>query len=144
MPMSEATRDAKKTAQERAAAPVSPLRIWLAAGLAWLVPGAGHLYLGKRGRAAVFFVLVLASAVIGLLLQGRLFVVVPEQPLSRLGTLASMGMGPLYFVLRFGIDYQGDILAVTYEYGSAFLLTAGLMNLLLVLDAWDIAQGFKS
>jgi hypothetical protein len=54
-----------------------------------------------------------------------------------------MGMGPIYFVLRFVVDYQGDILSPTYEYGSAFLLTAGLMNLLLVLDTWDIAQGFK-
>ncbi|HVS16722.1 MAG TPA: DUF6677 family protein [Thermoanaerobaculia bacterium] len=142
--MSEATREAKKVAEVRAAAPASAGRTWLAAGLAWLIPGAGHFLLGRRGRAAVFFVLVLAAAAIGLLLQGRLFVVVPEQPLSRLGTLASMGMGPLYFVLRFGVEYQGDVLAATYEYGSAFLLTAGLMNLLLVLDAWDIAQGFKS
>jgi hypothetical protein len=139
--MSEATRDAKTGP---AAATVPTSRLWLAATLAWLVPGAGHFYLGKRGRASMFFVLVVVSAVLGLVLQGRLFVVLAEQPLSRLGTLASMGMGPLYFVLRYGIEYQGDVLAATYEYGSAFLLTAGLMNLLLVLDAWDIAQGFKS
>ena len=54
-----------------------------------------------------------------------------------------MGMGFLYFLLRFGLHYQGNIMAAGYEYGTAFLLTAGLMNLLLVLDAWDIVRGKK-
>jgi hypothetical protein len=111
--------------------------------LAWLVPGAGHLYLGRRSRAVVFLLLVAFSICLGVLLRGKLFVVLPEQPLSRLGTLASMGMGIPYFVLQFVLGYRGDIQGSSYEYGSAFLLTAGLMNLLLVLDAWDIAGGHK-
>lgn len=116
----------------------------LAAVLAWIVPGAGHFYLGRRGRALVFFCLVLFSAAVGVLLQGRLFVGVAGQPLSRLGALASLGMGVPYLVLRFGMDYVGNLRAVSYEYGTAFLLTAALMNLLLILDAWDIAMGQKS
>ena len=140
--MTEATRERQEAPQEEAYGSTS--RSWTAAVLAWLIPGAGHLYLGKWGRAAIFFGLVLVSMALGLLLEGKLFVVVSEQPLSRLGTLASMGMGPLYFVLRYGVEYQGDIHAATYEYGGAFLLTAGLMNLLLVLDAWDISRGFKA
>ncbi|HUP23525.1 MAG TPA: DUF6677 family protein [Thermoanaerobaculia bacterium] len=111
--------------------------------LAWLVPGAGHLYLGRRSRAVVFLLLVAFSICLGVLLHGKLFVVLPDQPLSRLGTLASMGMGIPYFVLQFVLGYRGDIQGSSYEYGSAFLLTAGLMNLLLVLDAWDIAGGHK-
>ncbi len=55
-----------------------------------------------------------------------------------------MGMGVPYFLLRLVFGYHGDLLSATYEYGSAFLLTAGLMNLLVVLDAWDIAHGRKS
>jgi hypothetical protein len=115
----------------------------VAALLAWLIPGAGHYYLGRRGRALAFCALVLSSAAIGILLEGRLFVALPSQPLTRLGALASMGMGIPYFVLRYLVDYAGDLRSAAYEYGTAFLLTAGLMNLLVLLDAWDIARGDK-
>ncbi len=120
------------------------LRTLLAAILAWCVPGAGHFYLGRRRRAAGFLVIVAVAAVLGVLLSGNLYQVVPNQPLTMLGTLASMGMGLAYFVLRFLTGYEGDIVAAGYEYGTAFLLTAGLMNWLLVLDCWDIAVGRKS
>lgn len=123
-------------------APQRPL--WLVGLAAWLVPGAGHLLLARFGRAGIFFALVLFSAAFGASLEGKLFEVVAEQPLSRLGTLASMGMGAPYFVLRWVLEYEGNIRAVTYEYGGAFLLTAGLMNLLLILDSLDIASGSKS
>jgi len=115
----------------------------LAAALAWLIPGAGHFYLKRRASAVVFFLVVFAAAAIGCALHGNLWRVVRTEPLSIPATLASMGLGLGYFVLRFVADYQGDLLARTYEYGSAFLLTAGLMNLLLVIDAWDIAVGRK-
>ena len=58
-------------------------------------------------------------------------------------TLGCMGMGAPYFVLRYLLDYHGEVAAAGFEYGTAFVLTAGLMNLLLVLDAWDIALGKK-
>lgn len=116
---------------------------YLAALLAWLIPGAGHLYLGKKLRALVFCLLVLISAAIGVSLDGKLYRPISNQPLSVLGTGGAMGMGIPYFVLRWGMDYEGDPVSAGYEYGTAFLLTAGLMNLLLVLDAWDIARGRK-
>lgn len=109
----------------------------------WLVPGLGHLLLGRAGRAAIFFGLVMVSAAIGVGLEGKLFVPLDDAPLSRLGTLGSMGMGVPYFVLRYAMEYQGNLESASYEYGSAFLLTAGLMNLMVVLDAWDIGRGVK-
>ena len=115
----------------------------LAAVLAWAVPGAGHIYLGRRSRGIAYLLLVAASLFIGLGLHGRLWTPVPGEPLSVLATLGSMGMGAAYFVLRYAVGYSGDILATGFEYGSAFVLTAGLMNMLLVLDAWDIARGKK-
>lgn len=115
----------------------------LAAVLAWLVPGAGHVYLGRRSRGAAYLLLVATSLVIGCSLHGRLWTPTPGEPLSMLATLGSMGMGAVYFVLRYAMGYTGDILSPGFEYGSAFVLTAGLMNLLLVLDAWDIARGKK-
>ena len=110
--------------------------------LAWLVPGLGHLYLKRWRRGLAFFVLVVASIWIGCSLQGNLYRPVANQPLSALATLGTMGMGIPYFVLR-SAGYEGDIVAPGYEYGTAFLLTAGLMNWLLVLDAWDISRGKK-
>jgi len=115
----------------------------LASILALLVPGLGHFYLGRRMRGVAFAVLVIAALGIGVSLDGNLFRPVRGQPLTLLATLGSMGMGTPYFVLRFGGDYSGTPTAPGYEYGTAFLLTAGLMNLLLVLDAWDIATGKK-
>lgn len=110
---------------------------------AWLVPGLGHFYLKRPLRAVAFFVLIVAAILIGCRLEGNLYQVVPGQPLTRLATFASMGMGFLYFLLRYALHYQGNIMGAGYEYGTAFLLTAGLMNLLLVLDAWDIVRGKK-
>jgi hypothetical protein len=110
---------------------------------AWLVPGLGHIYLKRRLRGLAFFVLVIVSMLVGCSLEGNLYRVVPGQPLTILATLGSMGMGFPYFVLRYALHYQGNIMGAGYEYGTAFLLTAGLMNLLLVLDAWDIVRGKK-
>ena len=112
--------------------------------VSWLVPGAGHWWLGRRRRAVAFAALIALALVIGCLLHGNLHRVVPNQPLTVLATLGSMGMGAPYFVLRYLFGYQGDLVAPGFEYGSAFILTAGLMNLLLVLDAWDLARGRKS
>ena len=110
---------------------------------AWLIPGMGHIYLKRRLRGLAFFVLVITSLLIGCRLEGNLYQVVPGQPLTILATLGSMGMGFPYFLLRYGLHYQGNVRGAGYEYGTAFLLTAGLMNLLLVLDAWDISRGRK-
>jgi hypothetical protein len=110
---------------------------------AWLVPGLGHIYLKRRLRGLAFFVLVIVSMLIGCRLEGNLYQVVPGQPLTILATLGSMGMGFPYFLLRYWLHYQGNIMGAGYEYGTAFLLTAGLMNLLLILDAWDIVRGKK-
>lgn len=110
---------------------------------AWLIPGLGHIYVRRWRRGLAFFLLVLVSLLTGYTLHGNLYRVVPNQPLSVLGTLGAMGMGIPYFVLRYGLGYEGDVVGAGYEYGTAFLLTAGLMNLLLVLDVWDISRGKK-
>jgi hypothetical protein len=116
---------------------------YLAAALAWLVPGLGHAYVRRWRRGLAFFLLIVASIWIGCALQGNLARPVPNQPISGLATLGTIGMGLPYFFLRSAVGYTGDLVAPTFEYGSAFLVTAGLMNWLLVLDAWDISRGKK-
>lgn len=138
--MAEPTREAQAAPEERAAPAGNP---WVAAVVGWLVPGAGHWYLGRRGRALAFLGLVAASLALGLALHGNLYRPLPGQPLTYLATLGCMGMGLPYFLLRYLAGYSGEVIAPGYEYGTAFILTAGLMNLLLVLDAWDIALGKK-
>ena len=111
--------------------------------IAWLLPGAGHLYLGLRWRAAVFFVVVFGSLTIGCLLGGELYEPAIGQPLTSLAGFACMGGGAAYFLLQYVFDYSASVEGVGFEYGKAFILTAGLMNILLVLDVLDIGRGDK-
>ncbi|MFL6245673.1 MAG: DUF6677 family protein [Thermoanaerobaculia bacterium] len=112
--------------------------------LAWAIPGAGHLYLGRRGRALIFFAVVVSMFLIGVSIDGALstFATSGGSWLKILATLASMGSGLLYFVAK-RIGVPGDVVSATFEYGTTFTVTAGLMNLLLVLDCFDIARGVK-
>ena len=112
--------------------------------LAWAIPGAGHLYLGRRGRALIFFAVVVLMFLIGVSIDGGLYTFATSRGswLKLLASLASMGSGLLYFVAK-RVGVPGDVVSATFEYGSTFTLTAGLMNLLLVLDCYDIARGAK-
>lgn len=133
--------------------------------LAWLVPGLGHFYLGRRGRALTFFAVVLATFLLGVGSGGTASVIDGQQPLSYLATFDNVALGPLDLLGRtwslgsivYRIpDEDADphrqevirrmrerVRLATFEYGSTYLLTAGLMNILLILDAFDIAGGRK-
>jgi hypothetical protein len=112
--------------------------------LAWAVPGAGHLYLGRRGRAVAFFVIVVFMFVVGVGIDGGLYTLASSRDswLKMLASVASMGAGFLYLIAR-QVGAPGDVVSATFEYGSTFTLTAGLMNLLLVLDCYDLANHRK-
>lgn len=120
-----------------------PWRALALSVLAWLFPASGHLLLGRRARAAAYLVILATAFSVGLELDGNLHRIVAGQPLSILATLGAMGAGLPYFTARFGAGYSGNPEGPTFEYGTIFLLSAGLMNLLLVLDVWDIATGRK-
>jgi hypothetical protein len=81
--------------------------------------------------------------VTGLLLEGRLFPFEPTQPLVLLAAFADLGNGLPYFVARLLDHGDGRVVAITYEYGNAFAIVAGLLNMLVVLDAYDVAEGRK-
>lgn len=112
--------------------------------LAYVVPGAGHYYLGDRRRAAVFFVIVFLLFVLGISIDGSLYTLGQSGGalLKILASFGSMGAGAMYFIAGV-MGPHGDVQSITYEYGTTFTLTAGLMNLLLVLDCFDIAEGRK-
>ena len=109
----------------------------------WAIPGAGHLWLGRRSKGLVFLIALPLMFAIGLAIRGRLFPFELSDPLVGLAALADLGIGAAYFIagpLGYGL---GDVRAVTYEYGNAFIIVAGLLNLLVMIDVYDVAMGRK-
>jgi len=139
-------------ARREATIEAGSIQSWLTGGIAWLIPGAGHLLLGKWGRALVLGGAVWFCFLFGLSLGGHLFSVNGnEQGFSALlqipPTVANLGSGGLYlFCWLFHIgfaDDPGHAARPTFEYGWMFLLVAGLLNYLAMLDAFDISVGRK-
>ena len=109
----------------------------------WAVPGLGHLWLGRRSKGAIFLVALPLMFAIGLAFKGRIFPFDFSDPLVGLEAVADFGIGLAYFLAApFGLG-RGDVRAVSYEYGNTFLIVAGLLNLLVVIDAYDVALGRK-
>ena len=134
-------------APERPPHPPRPAPVVAAACVAqWLLPGAGYLVLGRLPRAAATFAGIVFAVGWGLYLGGELSRPESHQILSYLKTFACLGLGPMYLagtrmaVVNHG---RGDVTLPGFEYGNTFILAAGLMAYLLVLDVYDIAVGRK-
>jgi hypothetical protein len=120
---------------------------YLILALSWLVPGSGHFLLGKRGRGALIFGAVAVSFVLGLLMRGPMFQPKSGDLLTILiqygGFLADLSSG-LFYLLSVWLGYaQEDMAGHSHDYGAKFLVAAGLLNILAIVDAWDIATGKK-
>jgi len=132
------------------AAASAPFRL-AAVVAAWLVPGAGHLILGRYWRGLLFLVLITGSFLFGLSLHGRVYWPAADSTsmfrvdlISVLWSFAQFGAGSCYLLaqaLGLGLIPQPE--APTYEYGNTFMFLAGLLNYLLIMDAFDIAAGRK-
>jgi hypothetical protein len=109
----------------------------------WALPGLGHLWLGRRSKGLILLAALPVMFAIGLAIHGRLFPFDLSEPLVGLAAIADLGIGLVYF-LASAMGYgAGEVRAVTYEYGNAFLIVAGLLNMLVVVDAYDTALGRK-
>lgn len=124
----------------RGAASLHPVALAL---VGWAVPGAAHWLLGKRDKAIVFFVAIVTLFVAGLWLEGRIFPFEPAQPLVALAALANAGVGVPYLLAWAAGLGSGTVVAQTYEYANTYLIVAGLLNALVVLDAYDVQIGRK-
>jgi hypothetical protein len=112
--------------------------------LAWLLPGAGHLYLRRWTKGLVFLGALSILFVLGVSMDSRLeFATGFEDPLAVLFSAAQTAVGLPYLVARLAGFEAGRITAVTYEYGSTFTAVAGLLNILVILDVYDTAVGRK-
>ena len=110
---------------------------------AWIVPGLGHLILRRWARAAIFFVSVAILAVTGVALRGRIFTSGNGDLFDLLGFLADLGAGAFYMAARSVENGGPDVSVAAGDYGTRFFATAGVLNLLCVLDAYQIALGKK-
>lgn len=128
-----------------AAASRSTLRLWLrvlpGCLAAWAFPGLGHVVLGRFRRGVVLGLLVLVLFAGGLWLDGKVYRPVEDEPLSYLAALGAAGAGGPFLVAHGAGWGEGNITSPYHDYGNTFTLVAGLLNLLLVLDAYDVAAG---
>lgn len=111
---------------------------------AWIVPGMGHLLLGRWGRAIVFFVAVGGLAVTGYLLRGNIFPPRGGDVFGTLAFLADAGSGIFYYFARFFEAAGPDVSRAAGDYGTRFIAAAGVVNLISVCDAYEIATRRRS
>jgi hypothetical protein len=116
----------------------------LAAATGWIVPGLGHLVLRRWSKAAVYFLCIGALALAGLAMRGAVFSAGAEDIFDRLGFFADLGAGAFYF-LAHQIQAAGpDVAHATGDYGTRLFAAAGMLNLLTVLEAYDLGRGLES
>ena len=129
-----------KVMDSNTAGKVSPAMAFLAG---WLVPGAGHLLLGKWVRAALLMISILAMFAIGIGLHGKIYTPNTGEPLDILGFLGDMGTGILYGLARLLGWGQAPVLTAVADYGTKFIVVSGLLNIVAAVDAHSLASGRK-
>ena len=112
--------------------------------LGWLVPGLGHAVQRKYVRAALFFVSIAAMTGLGLAMGGRVYPFQTENPLTILAFFSDIGNGLFYILARLLDIGPGFLARRTFEFGTAYIAGAGLLNFLIAIDAFDIAAGKKT
>ena len=127
-------------------APISKLNPFvglLIAVAAWAVPGLGHLLLRRWSRGLVFFVTVGTLALTGVALRGRIFSPGTGDFFDLVGFLADCGAGGFFLLTKWIENGGADVSRAAGDYGTRFFATAGVLNLLCVLDAYHLAVSGK-
>jgi hypothetical protein len=109
----------------------------------WLVPGAGHFLLRKWGRGALLSASIVGMFVLGIAMQGKVYSNAHEI-LEVLGMAGDLGNGLLYFICR-TMGWGADaVLVTTGDYGTRFIVVAGLLNVIAAVDAHNLRTGRKA
>ena len=128
--------------------PSVPIGAWApAVALGWLIPGGGHFLLKRNGRGVLLLIAVTSMFVCGLMMRGYMF---QPQTGDLLTTLINVGgfvgdvAGGILYLLTVWLGYnQPDVAGHVHDYGTKFLVVAGLLNILAMVDAFEIAAGRK-
>jgi len=128
--------------------PLPPIGVWApAVALGWLIPGGGHLLLKRTGRGILLLAAITGMFLSGLMMRGAMFHPQTGDLLTTLintgGFIGNVCAGLLY-LLSIWLGYnQPDMAGHVHDYGTKFLVTAGLLNVLAMVDAFEIAAGRK-
>jgi hypothetical protein len=134
----------ERSATVREHAVLNENRAWAVAIAGWLVPGLGHALQRMWGRAVVVFVAVGLLVVAGTSLRGNVFTSNGNDAFDTLGYIADLGTGSFYFLARAMERAGADVSHAGGDYGTRFLATAGVLNLLAALHAFEAARGRKA
>jgi hypothetical protein len=116
----------------------------IAAAAGWILPGMGHALLKMYGRAIACFLTVGLLVLVGSGMRGNIFARNGEDAFSKLGYVADMGSGIFYFAAK-KLEPQGpDVSHAAGDYGTRLLATAGVLNLLAALHAYEVTRGRKA
>jgi uncharacterized protein DUF6677 len=126
-----------------------PIRVWgPPVALGWLIPGGGHFLLHRRGRGLLLAFAITGMFVCGLLMRGAMFTPAKGDLLTTLinygGFIGDIASGILYLLSSWLGYNQPDVAGPVHDYGTKFLVTAGLLNVLAMVDAYEISAGRKS
>ena len=142
MAKSESKKQAEETPKEEPQVPAGKLiRLML---FSWLIPGSGHFLQGKRVRAGILFGSILSMFILGVLMNGQFFALRSPSILQRLGFVGEWSVGAAMPLAYFFGYSGGDLFFASADYGTAFLVAAGMLNILSMFDAYDIAMGRKN
>jgi hypothetical protein len=132
---------------DKTASQASPGGWFPAVLLAWIVPGGGHFLLKRPGRGSLIAACVAAMFLLGLMMRGALFSPMTGDLLTTViyvgGFIGNVMSGILYFLTVWLGYSQPDIAGHVHDYGTKFLVAAGLLNILGMVDAYEIATGQK-
>lgn len=136
---------ANSTTERSKATPVETISTMaiLAPAVGWLIPGAGHMMQKRWIRGVLLFISIVTLFLLGLAMQGRIYKANGGDILDILGFVGDVGAGALY-ILSLALDWgQGAIAFATADYGTKFIIVAGLLNFIAMADAYHIAIGKK-
>lgn len=137
--MANTTTDKAKMAE---ATPLTAMGV-IAPAIGWLIPGAGHLIQKRWIRGILLLISIVTLFLLGLAMQGRIYKANGGDILDILGFVGDVGAGALY-IITIAQDWgQGAIAFATADYGTKFMIVAGLLNFIAVADAYHIAIGKK-
>ena len=110
----------------------------------WLVPGAGHLLIGKPIRAALLFLAIVGMFVVGIQLQGKIYAPNTGDLLDILGFVGQLGSGVLFGLAHLFDWGQPAVTTALGDYGTKFIVVSGLLNIVSAIDAHSLGNGRKA
>ena len=135
-------QEATERNRVQAAAPFTAMAV-IAPAVGWLVPGLGHIVQKRWIRGLLLLFSVFAMFLLGMAMQGKVYAPNTGDILDMLGFVGDLGAGGLYIVSK-GMGWgQGAIYRATADYGTKYIVVAGLLNIICAVDAYHIALGKK-